>query len=492
MSQFSSGEPRILSVHALTELIDRQLSGYFPFVWVRGEISDFHVAQSGHMYFSLRDSRALLNCVWFAGRMKQQSGEVEVDALTGEVFEKSRPAPELFMRNGLEILCAGSITVYRPAGRYQLSVELAEPVGDGARLLILEERKARLARAGYFAMERKRRIPLNPARVAVVTSLKGAAIHDFLRMAQARGFGSRIRIYPANVQGAGAAARMAEAIQLANAQEWAEVIVLIRGGGSAEDLAEFNEEALAEAIFQSLIPVVAGIGHEIDWCIADLTADQRAATPTHAAQLLWPLRQEMCQVLDSMQLSLERSMRRFLDRRIQRIEHCASAIGHVSPVHRLAAASTNLAHLESRLERALKLLLDAFEERLGLASRSLVALPLLARQVDRQSERLCWLAQSLQLSFTRILDRARERLASLARLLPEVVFRLLQTEDSKVKLLEEMLAQRNPSAPLQRGYALLFLGEKLLTSVNDCSPGQQIRARLADGELELRIEGRVK
>ncbi len=180
----------ILTVRALTEQLRRSLEGRFPFVWVRGEVSNLSRPGSGHIYFSLKDQDAQLQCVWFRGRQRQAEQGQSFDPLTGEVFDSPRPSPLELLRNGLDMLCAGRITVYAPRGQYQLLVELVQPAGQGLLAQAFEERKRKLAEAGYFAQERKRLPPWNPQRVALITSLSGAAIHDFLELARDRGSGA--------------------------------------------------------------------------------------------------------------------------------------------------------------------------------------------------------------------------------------------------------------------------------------------------------------
>ena len=280
----------ILTVRALTEQLRRSLEGRFPFVWVRGEVSNLSRPGSGHIYFSLKDQDAQLQCVWFRGQQRQAEQGQAFDPLTGEVFDTPRPSPLELLRNGLDLLCAGRISVYAPRGQYQLLVELVQPTGQGLLAQAFEERKRKLAEAGYFAQERKRPLPWNPQRVALITSPSGAAIHDFLELAQNRGCGAEIRLFPASVQGEEAAPEIIRALDEINAQGWAQVIVLIRGGGSLEDLWAFNEEAVAEAVFCSRLPVLAGIGHEVDVTLADLTAGLCARNSGNA----WTRRLPLC------------------------------------------------------------------------------------------------------------------------------------------------------------------------------------------------------
>ena len=243
----------ILTVRALPAQLRRSLEGRFPFVWVRGEVSNLSRPGSGHIYFSLKDQDAQLQCVWFRGQQRQAEQGQAFDPLTGEVFDTPRPSPLELLRNGLDLLCAGRISVYAPRGQYQLLVELVQPTGQGLLAQAFEERKRKLAEAGYFAQERKRPLPWNPQRVALITSPSGAAIHDFLELAQNRGCGAEIRLFPASVQGEEAAPEIIRALDEINAQGWAQVIVLIRGGGSLESSA--LNEAAAEASLSCCRPL---------------------------------------------------------------------------------------------------------------------------------------------------------------------------------------------------------------------------------------------
>lgn len=219
----------ILSVRELTERLRRMVEQRFPFVWVRGETTNLSRPSSGHLYFSLREGADLLNCVWFRGQQRESES---FDPLTGEVWEGGpRPGIAATLENGREIICAGRLSVYGPRGGHQLIVELAQEAGQGLLAAALEELKRKLAARGYFDQSRKRPLPACPERVALVTAPTGAAVRDFIRISSERGLGSSIRIYPSPVQGDDAPPLLAEAIGQANAEAWADLIVLIRGGG---------------------------------------------------------------------------------------------------------------------------------------------------------------------------------------------------------------------------------------------------------------------
>ncbi|MBQ3060546.1 MAG: exodeoxyribonuclease VII large subunit [Desulfovibrio sp.] len=356
----------ILTVRALTEQLRKNLEGRFPFVWVRGEVSNLSRPASGHLYFSLKDAEAQLQCVWFRGQQGQA-----FDPLTGEVFDSSRPSPLDMLRNGAEMLCAGRITVYPARGQYQLLVEMAQPAGEGLLAQTFEARKRQLAAAGYFAQARKRPLPWDPQRVALLTSSTGAAIHDFMRLARNRGSGAQIRLFAVPVQGEEAAPAMVRALETVDRQGWAEVVVLIRGGGSLEDLWAYNEECLATAVFSSVTPVLAGIGHEVDVTLTDLTADMRAATPSHAAQLLWPDRNELRQRLDEALLSLQRVAGQWLAHKERAWEYLERARRTALGLERLAVREAGLEMARHRLDAAVRHLLAGHEHAL---QKSLLAL----------------------------------------------------------------------------------------------------------------------
>jgi exodeoxyribonuclease VII large subunit len=326
-------DEQVFSVSALTAAIKGRLETAFPFVWVRGQVVNLARPASGHIYFSLRDEESSIAAVWFKGR---RQSEEHFDPLTGEVYDDGpRQSLAATLENGREIVCAGRIAVYGARGVYQLVVEIAQEAGLGRLYEEFERLRARLESLGYFAPERKRPLPPAPSRVAVITAPGGAAIHDFLRIAEGRGLGARIRIFPVPVQGEGAPPAILAALRRAWAESWAEVLVLIRGGGSMEDLWAFNNAGLAEAIFHSPVPILAGVGHEVNFTLADMTADVRAATPSHAAQLLWPAREELSRRWRALDSALERAEERVLQGAASRLHALLRDLELGSPLRRL-------------------------------------------------------------------------------------------------------------------------------------------------------------
>ncbi|WP_297826585.1 exodeoxyribonuclease VII large subunit [uncultured Desulfovibrio sp.] len=473
----------ILTVRALTEHLRRSLEGRFPFVWVRGEVSNLSRPGSGHIYFSLKDQDAQLQCVWFRGQQRQAEQEQAFDPLTGEVFDRPRPSPLELLRNGLNMLCAGRISVYAPRGQYQLLVELVQPAGQGLLAQAFEERKRRLAQAGYFAQERKRLAPWNPQRVALITSPSGAAIHDFLELARDRGSGAQIRLFPASVQGEEAAPEIVRALTAANAQDWAQVIVLLRGGGSLEDLWAFNEESVAEAIFHSRLPVVAGIGHEVDVTLADMTADLRAATPSHAAQLLWPQRAELRQRLDESAAALRRAFAIRLEREELRLRERENALRWFSPQRHQIRLAERLARLSLALRGAARQWLTNKSRVLDGLERSRRAALTLGR-LDALQARLSLLRAALDAALPHRLSNAAHSLTLAQNALRAAGVAWLETRFRRLESLEAALAANDPLAPLHRGYALVRTARGgILRSVGQTAPNREIEVRLADGRL---------
>ncbi len=471
----------ILSVRELTEQMRKTLEGRFPFVWVRGEVTNLTRPGSGHVYFSLKDADAQLQCVWFRHMQRQTSQGF--DPLTGEVFDSPRPSPLELLRNGLDVLCAGRITLYAPRGQYQLAVELVQPAGEGLLAQAFEASKRKLAALGYFSHERKRPLPYDPQRVALITSPTGAAIHDVLELAASRGSGARIRLFPALVQGADAAPSIVRALQEANAQGWAQVVVLVRGGGSLEDLWAFNEEAVAEAVFQSRLPVLAGIGHEVDVTLADMTADLRAATPSHAAQLLWPARAELVQKVDEAEAALVRATRWRLDTAGQSLAQFENALRWFSPMRHQARLAEQLDGLHRSLHRAARQWLEATESQRDRLERALQNAFSPAR-LDVLASRVEGLSASLGAAMPRMLTAQEQRLETAHQRLQVAGQDMLARYGRELERCEFALAAANPLAPLKRGYALVRGADGgLLRSVAAAPAGSGITVRLADGSL---------
>jgi len=469
----------ILSVTDLTQALKDVLEAEFPFVWVRGQVTNLARPASGHMYFTLSDADAALPVVWFKnsqGRGSKGTGgdsagmAEKIDPLTGEVLEPGRDVPAA-LADGQEVLVAGRVTVYAARGAYQLVAELVQQSGVSDLALAFEALKRKLADKGWFDEARKKPIPANPARVALVTSPQGAAVRDFLRLAAERGTGAQIRIYPALVQGDAAPAQLAAQLDAANADGWpgggrADVIALIRGGGSLEDLWAFNTEMVAEAMIRSKIPVVTGVGHEPDVSIADFVADRRFSTPSAAASGLWPLRADLMQAVDGLEADLARAFAAQLERKLAQLAQLRRGLAWLSPVQRLARLEESWLETSRRLAAAGERLLGMRRERLAGAVRDL------SRAFGPAA-----------------VEARREQVRALAGRANLAAGVALAGAGGRVAVLAARLAGLDPEGPLARGYSLVRIERtgRFLRSVNDVAPGDRLGVRTGDGEVAATV-----
>lgn len=349
----------ILTVSRLNALLCEVVEDNFMQVLVEGEISNFSTPASGHCYFSLKDANAQLRSVMFRSQSR----------LLG-----------FTPQNGMQVICRGRVTLYTQRGELQLVVESLEPKGVGSLQLAFEQLKSRLLAEGLFDSGRKRSLPAFPKTVGVVTSATGAAIHDILNVLKRRGAGVRVLLRPVRVQGEGAAAEIVQAITELNRHGEADVLIVGRGGGSLEDLWAFNEEPVARAIYQSQIPVISAVGHEVDYSIADFVADLRAATPSAAAELVAKSRLELEGHLDHLMMRLTGQMRNRLDLYHERVEGLLRRLR--SPQQTLAMHQSRREELEHRLQLAMRRQLqDGSRQLAALSDRlhSLSPLQTLAR-----------------------------------------------------------------------------------------------------------------
>ncbi len=329
MENLGSQLGAVIGVSALNRLARDVLEQALPLMWVRGEISNFTAAASGHWYFTLKDPGAQVRCALFRHKAR---------------FVDWRP------ENGMQVEVRALVTLYELRGEYQLNVETMRRAGMGALYEAFERLKVRLDAEGLFKEERKRALPAFPKAIGVVTSPQAAALRDVLTILARRMPSIPVIVYPTPVQGTGAGQSIAAAIQAASARNECDVLIVCRGGGSIEDLWAFNEEVVARAIHACAIPVVTGVGHETDFTIADFVADTRAPTPSAAAQTAAPDRRELERQLAELARSLGRSMGRTLEGRMQAIDY----LGHrlVDPRSRLRADAERLTHIAVRLAAA--------------------------------------------------------------------------------------------------------------------------------------------
>jgi len=437
----------IWSVSRLTREVRAVLEGSFPLLWVEGEISNLSQPASGHIYFSLKDQAAQVRCAMF--RQKR--------LLLG-----FRPA------NGQRVLARARVSLYEGRGDFQLVVEHLEPGGEGALRLEFERLKRQLAAEGLFDPARKRPLPAFPRQVGLITSPSGAAVRDLISIFGRRFPALPLVIYPTKVQGEGAAAELGEMLALANQRAECDVLILARGGGSLEDLMAFNDEALARAIRASIIPVVTGIGHEIDFTIADLAADQRGATPSAAAELVCPSVPHLVHRLEGLRQRLGQAQTQHLAGLRRRWQAAERHLRLLHPLAELERRQQRTDDLERRLREALLRRLQALERRRHQAwSRLLQGSP--AQGLSGWRLRLTALEGRLRRAPSRLVALRREQLAGLAHALDAL----------------------SPLGTLARGYAILRRqpGGEVIRDLEQVEEGDLVEARLAQGTLTARIEG---
>ena len=436
---------RILTPSALNRLVRELIEGALPMIWIEGEISNFVRAASGHWYFSLKDAAAEVRCAMFA----RENARL-----------RFRPG------NGTKVLARARVSLYEARGSYQLIVEQLEDAGEGALRRAFEQLKARLQAEGLFDAARKRTLPAFPQRIGVITSASGAAIRDVLSVARRRFALTAIEVLPVLVQGTEAPAQVATMLRRAGAAGRYDVLLLTRGGGSLEDLAAFNDEGVARAIAASPVPVVSAVGHEIDFSISDFVADLRAPTPSAAAELILPDGDALARTLAQAAANVRNHWLRRGRNATQALDQLAARLNAQRPRQRLAAGGERMAALHARLLRAHALTRERAGARLAQARMRLLAQspqariePALQHTADLQ-RRLC---AAWQLGN----ERRQERMEALARALNAV----------------------SPLDVLKRGYAILFdEAGTVLRSVRAVAPGASLRAKLADGELALKVD----
>jgi exodeoxyribonuclease VII large subunit len=434
--------PPVLSVTALNQQVARLLERSFPLVWIGGEISNFTRAASGHWYFTLKDDAAQVRAVMFRGRAQyagftpREGDKVEVRAL---------------------------VTLYGARGDYQINVEAIRRAGVGALYEAFLRLKEKLTAQGLFDQERKRPLPLFARSVGIVTSPQAAALRDVLTALKRRAPHVRIVLYPAPVQGQGAAEKIADAIQTASRRAEVDVLIVGRGGGSIEDLWSFNEEVVARAIVGASMPVISGVGHETDFTIADFAADLRAATPTAAAELAVTPRADWLNSLSADAGDLRRAMERVLGDAGQSLDNLS---------RRLLSPSSQIEHQRLKL--------------LGMASTLTHAV---RGPLNRQSVILAQLQQ--RWARHRPDSRAmRTQLASEQRHLVASMAGQLRARREAMAALAAQLELLNPQRTLERGYAIVSNAKgKVLHAPGQIKPRDVLRVRLAEGSVEIGVSG---
>ncbi len=346
--QEAAANKQIYSVSDLNQLVSRVLTQQFPLMWIKGEISNLTRAASGHWYFSLKDARAQVRCVMFRG----QNRHVDWQPVEGD-----------------EVEARCTVTLYEARGDYQLNIEFMQQAGLGSLYAAFEALKKQLAKEGLFDEDNKKALPPYPASIGIVTSSNAAALRDVLTTLKRRAPSVRGIIYPTPVQGKGAAETIAQQIHLANQRQECDVLIVCRGGGSIEDLWQFNEAIVARSIADSQIPVISGIGHETDFTISDFVADIRAATPTAAAEIVSQSQVNLIQQLAQMQQQLQQNMQARLNQLALNLDYAAKRL--ISPAQRLAKQQDEIQGLRRRLNNAIKQQLSMQQQKLQHLAQSL-------------------------------------------------------------------------------------------------------------------------
>lgn len=434
----------IYTVSNLTREIKTLLEERFSFVWVTGEISNFSTPSSGHSYFTLKDTAAVINAVMFKNQKR------------GLKFN-----PE----NGMKIFGLARISLYEPRGSYQLIFEHLEPDGAGSLQIAFEQLKIKLSDQGFFDEKHKKKIPVLSSKVCIITSATGAAVKDIINVAQRRFSNCCLEILPVKVQGPDAKEQICQAIEFANHERYPDLIILARGGGSLEDLSAFNSESVAISIYNSTIPVITGIGHETDFTIADFVADLRAPTPSAAAELAFPDKLALISIINKYASQIQtavflqlRQSKDSLDQLTRRLK---------TPVNKVYDYRLKLEDDQARLDNAL------------------------LHCVRYKQDKLLRLTARLEslLSFNTIFN-LRQQIYLLHKSLSYRFHNIIQNYKTVQLALQSKLDTLNPEAVLKRGYSIsrTFKDKKIIFKSDDVGHNELIQVILHQGELTARVE----
>lgn len=436
---------KVFTISQLTNRIKNLLEGEIGMVWVSGEISNYRPASSGHAYFTLKDAESQMDAVMFKGRVSRVKFELE---------------------NGLEVLARGTISVYARRGNYQMVVEELQPKGLGALQLAYEKLKKKLEEEGLFDPKHKKKLPLLPKRIGVVTSATGAAFQDILNVIRRRFANVHILLCPVRVQGSEAAAEIAAGIHTLDA--WGvDVMIVGRGGGSLEDLWPFNEEIVARAIFQAKTPIISAVGHEIDFSLSDFVADMRAPTPSAAAELVVREQQALTEQVVLKKRSLERSIRRIIEQTRFRLDRKLNSYIFLRSDELVRQRRQMLDEIRSRMEQSGTNLIQGRKQRLEKSHRALTLLSPQNR-LQQQTVRLQNLRQRLGRTGTIQTEKARNIFAALAGKLHSL----------------------SPVAVLARGYAVTWKlpEQQLVHDASQLKTGDQISLWLGQGAAQAEVK----
>ena len=438
-------ERRIWTVRDLVSTVRTHIEREYGDVWVEGEISNFRAHDSGHLYFTLKDQNAQIRAVMFRSSAR---------------LLRFRPD------DGMQIVLRGRVTIYEDRGELQISAEYLEPKGAGALQVAFEQLKAKLEAEGLFDSSRKKAIPVLPSRIGIVSSPQAAALRDILNILRRRHHSANVLIFPAQVQGEAAAIEVSAGVRYFNKARNVDVIIVARGGGSAEDLAAFNHEGLARAVASSEIPIISAVGHETDFTIIDFVADRRAETPSAAAELVIRSRQEVEEQAEGLQQRLVRAIRYRLLMGRQVLTELAQHGAFARMMDAINQRQQKLDDLQYRVDRAERQILERNRRRSESASAAV-------RHYDLQ----------------RILASIRKELEAQAGTMVAAMRTSLLRSQSRLDQLASQLQALSPVAILERGYALVFDSRgNLLKNAAQVKVGDEISARLAKGSVTATVK----
>jgi exodeoxyribonuclease VII large subunit len=438
--------PKVYTISALNVDIKLLLEEQFPFVWIIGEISNFRIPASGHFYFTLKDQSSQLNAVMFRGQQRNLKFEPE---------------------DGMNITGMGRLSVYEPRGTYQIILEYMEPAGVGALQIAYEKLKARLAEEGLFDEKHKKSIPFLPQKIALITSPSGAVVHDMLNIINRRFRNVHLQIFPVKVQGDGAADEIVDALELLNQTTDVDVAIVARGGGSLEDLQTFNAERVVRSVFESRIPVISAVGHETDYTITDFVADLRAPTPSAAAELAVPVKNELLRMVNDSFVALEYRVCNLIERYRRNLTDFAKRL--VDPKKQI---------------QDWRLRLDDFASRL---SRNFIML------LDRKNEQHKWWLDRL------VAHSPAAQVHNINLIIEQNIYKLLKTyskefenKTARLRELNARLETLSPIAILERGYSITrtIPDSKVVLDPRMVSINQDLEVMVAKGTLTCRVKGK--
>src|SRR5438105_10378150 len=445
---FKPLDRRIWTVRDLIAAVRTQLEQEYTDTWVEGEISNFRAAESGHLYFTLKDQGAQIRTVMFRSSAR---------------LLRFRP------ENGMQVVVRGRVTIYEDRGELQISAEYIEPKGAGALQVAFEQLKAKLEAEGLFDSSRKKAIPVLPSRIGIVSSPQAAALRDILNILRRRHGSANVLIFPAQVQGEAAALEVSAGVRYFNKARNVDVIIVARGGGSAEDLAAFNHEGLARTVASSAIPIISAVGHETDFTIIDFVADLRAPTPSAAAELVIRSRQEVEEQAEALRQRLARAMRYRLLMGRQALTELARHGAFARMMELINQRQQKLDDLLYRLERLQRQMLEQHRRRWESAAAAV-------RHYDVR----------------RMLSGIGKEIDARVAAIAAATRRLLLQRRSRLEQLSGQIEALSPLAILERGYALVFDSSgRLLKDAAQVSPGNEILARLLRGTVTAVVKNKT-